>query len=321
MAKAARAIVSPCQLAATIVRSRASIVHINSVLDHKAFWRDAVYVLTSKAFGCKVVLQMHGGSLPDLCRRRWVAWIVRRALALPNAIVLLATKEREDFAAQNVVERVSVVPNGVEVDQHDARARIHSGRIRRLAYIGRLIREKGVFEAIAAVERLRRHPGFERVELHIAGSGPAQREIEHYVQRRGLAHCVKLVGAVTGAAKSEFYRSADVLVFPTYHLEGLPYSILESLAAGTPVISTRTAGIPDAIVDGVHGKLIEPRDPDAIVAAVLELAASSDRLHRMSQACLGRARDCFSLERLAERFEELYDNLERRGRMAGAESG
>jgi glycosyltransferase involved in cell wall biosynthesis len=121
---------------------------------------------------------------------------------------------------------------------------------------------------------------------------------------------VRLIGAVQGEEKIRFLRDADVLLLPTYHQEGLPYVILEALAAGTPVVTTRNAGIPDVVVEGEHGRFVAPRDPAAIAAALRELAASPERLRAMSRACLDRAEREFSLTRLAARFGALYRELD-----------
>lgn len=313
-----RLLKSPFSLARAILQSGARIVHLNSVLDHKAFWRDLIYVAVGKLLGCRVVLQMHGGALADLCRYRGLGRIVRSALALPDAVVLLATQEMRDFAAAGITERLHVIPNGIDISAYRrVDERVHSGHVRRLAYMGRLVRTKGIFEAVTAVELLRADPRFQDIELHIAGSGPDQAEIERVIQARGLSQCVVLVGPVYGPAKVEFLRKADVFVFPTYHREGLPYCVLESLAAGTPMITTRVAGIPDVVADGVHGRLIEAKDPRQIVDAVRALAASSAALQQMSRDCAARA-DVFSLERLALRFEEMYEKLEVPGGIPGA---
>jgi glycosyltransferase involved in cell wall biosynthesis len=181
--------------------------------------------------------------------------------------------------------------------------------VQRLVYLGRLIRAKGIFEAIEAIEALRTEEQFRDIELRIAGSGPAREEIERYIGDHGLGNSVKLVGSVFGNEKMEFLREADVFVFPSYHKEGLPYTILESLAAGTPVITSRVAGIPDIVVDGVHGILVNTKDPGDIVRAIRQLGQSQDALRIMSTTCVEWASQKFGLEHLATQFDELYEKV------------
>ena len=306
--KVVRIVRSPFALAWAIVHTRARVVHINSVLDHKGFWRDIVYVLVSRSFGCRVLLQMHGGALADLCRYRALRPLVRWAMALPQAVVLLATQEIRDFAAEGITEHLHVIPNGIDVSAYQrAGVREHSGTVRRLVYMGRLVQTKGIFEAVEAMKILRADPRFRDIELHIAGSGPDETQLRRLIQERGLSDCIVLVGPVYGAGKIDFLRKADIFLFPTYHREGLPYCVLESLAAGTPLITTRVAGIPDAVIDGVHGRLIESRDPMQIAVAVRSLSALGAGLRQMSRDCAARAAEVYSLERLALRFGEMYE--------------
>jgi len=235
--------------------------------------------------------------------------VVRLVFSIPDAIVLLATVERHDFAELGVTDRLTIIANGVDVSHYRGPTeRVHSGRVQRLAYLGRLVRAKGIFEAIEAIENLRTDGRFRDIELRIAGSGPAREEIERYIDDHRLGSSVKLVGSIFGNDKAAFLRDADVFVFPSYQ-EGLPYAILESLAAGTPVIASRVGGIPDVVIDQVHGILINPKEPAEIVRAVHMLAQSQDALRAMSRNCIEWASQKFGLERLATQFEELYEKV------------
>src|SRR4030067_147716 len=305
-----RIITSPFALAREILLTWPAVIHLNSVMDHKAVWRDLVYMLVSKFFWRRVVLQMHGGSLQVLCGSRWMRHVVRIVYSIPDAIVLLATVEKRDFADLGITGRVVVIPNGLDVSKYRGPTeRIHSGKVERLVYLGRLVRTKGIFESIQAVEILRSEPRFRDIELRIAGSGPAREDIQRYIDDHGLGSCVKLVGSVFGREKVEFLCEADVFVFPTYHPEGLPYTILESLASGTPVIVSRVAGIPDVVIDGIHGLFVNTKDPGDIVSAVRNLGQSQDTLRTMSRNSLEWASQKFGLERLTNQFEELYEKL------------
>jgi glycosyltransferase involved in cell wall biosynthesis len=305
-----RIVTSPLVFAWHILRLRPAVVHLNSAMDHKAFWRDLVYLLIGKLFGRKVVLQLHGGSLEELCANPGMRHLARIVFSMPDALVLLANSEKREFEALGVTERLSIIPNGVDVTQyHNVSERIHSGKVRRMAFMGRLIRPKGIFEAMEAVQLLRDEKDFRDVELWIAGSGPVREEVENWIRENAMQECVKLVGSIYGQDKIEFLLDADIFVFPTYHQEGLPYAILESLAAGTPVIASKVAGIPDVVVDRVHGILIDAKDPRQIVGAVHELARSEDSLRAMSRNCRAWAVQQLGLDRLATQFGELYERI------------
>ena len=131
VAKVARILTSPLVLAWRIARIRPDLVHINSVLDHKAFWRDSVYLLISRVLGRRVVFQLHGGSLALLCTNNLVRWLVRAIFSLPDAVVLLASSEVKDFDEQiGKRDRLSIIANAVEISEyrHPLRASILATR-------------------------------------------------------------------------------------------------------------------------------------------------------------------------------------------------
>jgi glycosyltransferase involved in cell wall biosynthesis len=151
-------------------------------------------------------------------------------------------------------------------------------------------------------------PGVSEIELVIAGSGHARVDLMSQIEEMGLAASVRMVEALFGKEKVRFLQQADVFLFPSYH-EGLPYSILESLAAGTPVIASNVGGIPDAVIDGIHGLLIEPRYPVLIADAIRKLASNDDLVRTMSQNCLSWANENYGLQRLSNQFDDLYRSL------------
>jgi glycosyltransferase involved in cell wall biosynthesis len=119
---------------------------------------------------------------------------------------------------------------------------------------------------------------------------------------------VEFAGLVEGKCKEELLAASDVLVLASY-AEGLPYALLESMAAGTPPIATRVGAIPDVVTQGVHGLLIAPHDANAICRAITTLAADRELLQRMSNAGRLRVATTYSVERLAGDFCRLYAAL------------
>lgn len=312
--KLSRIVGSPFALGWALWKYSPGVIHLNSALDQKGFWRDLAYMLVGKLFRKKVALQIHGGSLADLCSSVGMKRVVRAVLSFPDAVVLLASSEKRQFDDFGLTTRVVVIPNGVDVAQYSGSTpRRHSGQVKRLIYLGRLIPTKGIFETIDAVEILRTDPKFSDIEFHIAGSGPAEKRLRDTIQRKRLENCVKLVGSLHGTDKVHFLQTADLFLFPTYHREGLPYSILESLAAGTPVVASRVAGIPDVVIDGQHGALIDAKSTAQIVDAIRRLA-SEGRIGDMSRNCHEWATKRLGLKRLADEFDALYSSLLPRGR-------
>jgi glycosyltransferase involved in cell wall biosynthesis len=119
---------------------------------------------------------------------------------------------------------------------------------------------------------------------------------------------VIFAGPVFGADKVKLLAGADVMLLPSYS-EGLPYALLEGMAAGIPVVATPVGAIPDVVAEGIHGLLVPPRDGKAIAEALALLAGDRERLSWMSRACRRRIRAAFSIERLAAELSLHYAHL------------
>ena len=309
-ARFVRFLTSPMLLAATIIARRVVIVHLNTALNARAYWRDLVYLVVAKICGTRVLYQVHGGALPQefFGRNRILVALLRATLQLPDAIVVLARVEFEAYRKFAPRQQILMLPNSVDCVPYAKLVREwpDPGTPLRLLYIGRLAREKGLYEVLHGL-KLARARGTQ-AQLVIVGSGPEGARLRQLASGLGLAPDVSFTGPVFGRDKISLLGNADVLVLAS-HSEGLPYALLESMAAGVPVIATRVGAIPDVMDDGVHGLFVPPRDPNAISRAIATLGADRESLARMSAACRGRIASGYSIDRLAEEFCKLYSEL------------
>jgi glycosyltransferase involved in cell wall biosynthesis len=95
------------------------------------------------------------------------------------------------------------------------------------------------------------------------------------------------------------------------HMEGLGTSLLDAMAFARPVVATRAGGIPDAVEDGVTGRLVPPRDPAALAGALLELLADPARRQAMGRAGRRRFEERFTADRMVEATLAVYDEIVR----------
>jgi glycosyltransferase involved in cell wall biosynthesis len=177
----------------------------------------------------------------------------------------------------------------------------------RLVYLGRLVAVKGLYESIEAVALLR-DAGIP-VRLEIAGNGPDEAGLRSRAAALGLQEEVVFRGAVFGADKDRLWLQADVLVFPTYHREGLPYALLEAMAAGVVPVTCPVGAIPDVIEDRRDGLLVPPRDPAAVAAAIRWLADHRQAAGAIARAARQRVGRDYCVERLAADFCGVYSRL------------
>lgn len=310
LARLARLLLSPFALFATILFRQAALVHINTSLNPRAYWRDLAYLAVAKALRARVVYQVHGGKLPRefFAGRPWLTGFLRWTLSLPDLVVVLAKVELDAYLDFVPAQDVVILPNGIDCRPFNAVPVVHSHPEQplRLVYIGRIAREKGLYETLQGL-RLAHELGVD-ARLTVAGGGPEEPRLRRYAQALGIASRVVFAGPVFGDDKAKLLCGADVMVLPSYS-EGLPYALLESMAAGIPVIATPVGAIPDVMAHGTHGFLVPVRDGKAIAEALAVLAGDRDRLSWMSRACRRRIRAAYSIERLAEEFSHHYARL------------
>jgi glycosyltransferase involved in cell wall biosynthesis len=306
----ARLASSPFRLAAAILRRGAAIAHINSSLNARAYWRDLVHLLVAKACGARVLFQVHGGKLPaDFCgNNRLLEALLRRTLRLPDAIVVLGSIELDAYQQFVRREQVVALPNGIDCLPYASllRERPDPAGALRLVYVGRLAREKGLYELLAGLKLA--HAAGVRARLVITGAGPEEEKLRRLVAAAGIGHAVSFAGPVCGAGKSELFAQSDLFVLPS-HAEALPYALLESMAAGVPAIVTRVGAIPDVVLDGIHGLFVPLHDPQAIARAIARLDADRELLAQMGNACRKRIAASYSVERLAGDVRRLYADM------------
>jgi|GEM_PF-423983 len=292
------------------VRKSPEIVHINTSMDPKGYWRDLIYLGIAKFLKKKIVYQVHGGKLPQEFFRgsALLTRFLQKTLRMPDAIVLLTQEALLAYRGFVPGARIEFLPNAIDASDlamndgvRDSASSLH------LVYIGRLVKDKGLFEAIEAV-RILMDQGHE-VRLSIAGSGPDEGELRVRVKAIGIASLVDFLGPRLGAEKNMLWRSGHIFVFPTYYKEGLPYALLEAMASGAVPVTSRVGAMSDVLEDGVHGLFVEVRDPVALAAAIARLDDDRTLLARMANQARDRVLKHYSIERLAGDFRRVYESL------------
>lgn len=297
---------SPARLAVLLLRSGAEIVHINASLDAKSYWRDLAYWTIARLLGRRVVNQIHGGAMPQdfFQGNALLTWILRRFLVSSDAVTVLSSAELIAYRAFDSRIKVHLVPNAIDpTGQSDQTRSYNTDQPLRLVYVGRILRAKGLFELIEAVARLKRSG--REFTLSIAGTGPDQDELTAVLERQGLLDRVQFLGGVFGTEKCRLWLGSDVFVFPTYK-EGLPYALLEAMAAGCVPITTRVAAIPDVMREGEHGMFVPVQDAAALALAIATLDDDREWLIRMAKAARHRVLEQYTVARLADDFGRLY---------------
>jgi glycosyltransferase involved in cell wall biosynthesis len=139
----------------------------------------------------------------------------------------------------------------------------------------------------------------------VAGTGDAEAWLRREVEARGLGH-VRVLGFQPPGSIPALVRGARLCVLPSTWYECLPYSALETLAEGRPMVASRIGGLPEIVEDGVCGALVEPGDPEALREAMARLWAAPRTCRDMGAAGRQRVRERFGPEAHYEGLMQVY---------------
>jgi glycosyltransferase involved in cell wall biosynthesis len=204
--------------------------------------------------------------------------------------------------------QVEVIPNGVDLERfHPTGAAATAERpespVLRLVTVGRLSVTKRMPLLIEAVERLSRRGG--NVHLTIVGGGALEVGLRQLLGEKKLRGIVTLAGRHDADRMPEIYRGHDAFVSASMQ-EGMSNAMLEAMASGLPIVTTRCEGVDELIAD--NGIVVDEPQPAALAAALEKLAGDTTLVQTMSAAARQRA-ERFSWPATAEAYLRLYRRL------------
>ena len=327
--------------AASAVRALRRILHRDPFdLVHAHWLLPAAPIVAAALRGrnLPMVVSCHGSGVFLAEKRAWAAgaarWGLRRAAALTACSEDLARR----VAAFGAGPQPQWIPYGVVVERfrpHEPAARAAERRAFGERFglspeapwvlaVGRLVYKKGFEHLVRAMAPVR--CTVPAAQLVIAGDGPLRDELLRAAAGSGVAEAVHLVGAVSHADLPALYAAADVVAVPSVHgpggnVDGLPNVFLEGLASGTAVVATRVGGIPDIGRDGDTVALVEEGDIEALGTTIGALLRDDARRAALGAAARADALARLDWDRVAARFEQLYEAVCRRSGAGGPQGG
>lgn len=144
-------------------------------------------------------------------------------------------------------------------------------------YFGRLSREKGILNLIEAINNI---PG---ARLIIAGDGPERENIQAYIKEHKLENRITLLGYLNQNDIRENIRKCRFVTVPSIWYENCPYSILETMEIGKPIIGSKIGGIPELIQDGINGFTYEHNDVTKLTNILMKLFGNDETVKQFSK--------------------------------------
>jgi glycosyltransferase involved in cell wall biosynthesis len=270
----------------------ANIVHVNTWLHPRFHPKNLPIVATLHHSVHHPELERYKGRLRAAYHNYWIKPVERSTLQRAERVIAVS-----QFAAEAARETLLDIPmqvihNGVDIDKVQAKRKQAQQHPYRLLYVGNWASRKGV-DLLAPILRELGN------EFELLYTGNTAGSVKGNMRD---------IGRLTGSgAVAAVMQDADALLFPS-RSEGFPLVVIEAMANGLPVITTKDSSMPEAIEDGVSGILCPQDDVDAFVDACRRLAADPMLQQKMSDAARTKAKRVFSLDLMADTYISIYQS-------------
>ena len=200
--------------------------------------------------------------------------------------------EQQMLNRREFVGKTRVLHNFIAAD--DLRKKEITDRGSYVVYFGRFSQEKGIGTLLEACRSLPQIP------FIFAGSGPLEKQVDEISN-------ISNVGFLNGEKLFALIRGARFSVIPSECYENCPFSVMESISCGTPVIGSRIGGIPELIEEGKTGELFTPGDVKSLIAKIEELWSDEDKLTKYVKAC--RKKEFDTVETYCRKLMEMIEQI------------
>lgn len=251
-----------------------------------------------------VKLAGHGTSGLGMFGRHLIRALRLMAFRRADAVVAMCGEsllELEEISFPR--ERILAISNGIRMDTPTRSRSARDDLTCRLLFVGRLLRQKGIFDLLDAMQVVRaRRPDLD-IRVDFAGDGEERAAVGAEVDARSLNGVVRLLGHVDGIV--EAMPDYDALVLPSYG-EGNSNVVLEAMACGLPVLSTRIGGTPMLVGEAGAPFLHEPGDAEALASLIQRIADAPVLRRALGAAMRARIEAHFDIRVVAQTYAAAY---------------
>ena len=231
-------------------------------------------------------------------------------IVLKNASIVIALSEDMKRKMNNICKRedIAILPNGIELDKFkdlSLQKQKNDNTKKTIIFVGTLRPVKGVEYLIKAMNII--HEKLPDTDLLIVGDGPDREKMETLVQELNLQDCIHFAGKVSNEEIPVYMARADVFALPSLS-EGFGIVNIEAMASGLPIVTTNVGGLPEIVINGENGFLVEPKNPEALAEKILFILSDNDLKARISMNNQMKA-EIYSWDIVVKNLISIYESL------------
>ncbi|HHD82245.1 MAG TPA: glycosyltransferase [Campylobacterales bacterium] len=257
---------------------------INPTIEYKAFFREAMFAKQLIRKGIPFIAFFHAWNFDfeKKVTHKYKNFFLN-SYGRAKKIITLSPEAKEkilEWGYQGEVVVETTVVNSKMIEHFSIGEKLAAQNFSKkikILFLARMEREKGVFELIDAFQKI--YPDFNNIELILAGNGTAYNEVKSYVEN---LPGIRLVGYVEGEEKEMLFKESDLYCLPTY-AEGLPVSVLEAMAFGLPIITTKVGGLKYFFKENTMGYFSKVKDREDLEQVLRTSLQNPEVLSKIAQ--------------------------------------
>ncbi len=284
-----------------MILNKPDIVHIHSSFG-PSFYRKMPFIYMACFRGVPVINHIHGAEFEtfylkasDRKKRR-----IRKVYGKCTMLIALSEEWKRNLESVVSPEKITVIENYCKIPDLSG-----TEKKKQILFLGEIGKRKGCYDIPEIYGRVLEKG--ERLPLIMAGDGELA-EVKKLFEDRDLLESVSFPGWVRGADKDKCLKESGIFLFPSYY-EGMPMAVLEAMAYGMAIVTTRVGGIPHLLEDGGSGYLCEPGDIEGLSKRLLELSKDGDKRRKMGERARQKAIEEYSMESHMKKLMDLYGRV------------
>ena len=281
--------------------SKFDLVHVNMASD-VSLYRKLTFICLTKMFGKKLVIHQHGGNIKQFyyseCspkRRQFIKKVLQKA----DAFIVVAPYLKDIFKDIVEEEKIIVLPNAIEIPENIQKEYTEQN----LLFLGRLCKEKGIYELLDAVQDLKSE--FPKLHLYLGGVW-VEEGLENKAKQ--CEEYVHYLGWIDAKQKDKYLKKCNIFVLPTY-FEGLPMSLLEGMAYECACVASEVGGIPQVMTSGKDGVLISAKDVESLKNALKKLLESPSLQKELGKNAKKTVEEGYDINKSVQKLLQVYRSI------------
>lgn len=283
-----------------LLTKKIDIVHLH-MAERGSVYRKGMILLVAKSAGCKTLIHMHAGPFLTWYERQSYnkKRIIKHILNSADKVLVLGQFWKDQL---NLLpkEKIQVLYNGV----HCPKSNFYNKNSTNIIYMGMMYREKGIYDFLSAIKEIDSKLE-QSIKIQLYGID-LEGNIQETIHQLALEERVFLCGWINKEEQESVYKKAMMCVLPSY-FEGLSMTIIEAMAYGIPVITTKISTMPEIL--GSSNELIEPGNITQLANKILEYATHPCQRSSLSEQEYYRAKEVFDYNINIYETLAIYKNI------------